>query len=189
MDIKVVENGVYYSCFVEDDNVYAYINKNEDNMNCLDDEQKILKAIYDMWVEDNHFLKSDGYNIPENNPHYGERYYYIENISPNDIIWDDYETPSKVLKRANIKLVCTRMMEETLGISDIVIGINILGSFFIMIDDNTILYFYEKNFDFNYGHFHGKYKLKKNRGQIIRRVQNAIHKNINLVNDLYSVYE
>jgi len=183
IDIKVLENGIYYPCSVEEKDIYMYINENEDNMNCLDDKQKILKAIYEMWAEGECCLCCG--DIPENSPHYREEWHYIENISPNDIVWNDDNTPSDILNRVKIKLKCIRALEETLGIDHIYIGVDLGENFYIGIGNNTSLYFH-KDLSFKDGSFYGKYRIKKNRTAIIERVQNAIHGNINLIKDFYS---
>lgn len=181
INITVVENGFIYACSVEEDDVYMYINENKNIMDCLNDEQKILKAIYEIWLEDNRFLMCWGYDIPENSPHYGEKWYYIENISFNDIKWNDDKVASKVINKNRLKLECTKAMTKELDIysDSCYVGIDIVGNFYIEIKD-ALLYFYKKDLNFKNGYFSGKYRLKKNRG-IINIVHKAVIKNEKLI--------
>lgn len=184
VDIKVLEKGIPYICYVDEDVIFMYIKENEDIMNGLDDEQKFLKAIYKMWTVDKHFLECRSYNIPENSPHYGKKWYCMENISLDDIKWDEDETPSKVLNRILLKAECTVAMAETLGlmVDSCYIGIDIGGNFFIGLE-YVLLYFCNNDLSFKNGDFSGKYRLKKNRADLINTVHKAIIKNENLIRD------
>ena len=54
--------------------------------------------------------------------------------------------------------------------------------------DSSLLYF-DRCFNFIEGNFYGKYRLKKNRGEFIKKIKNAIDKNIQLIRDYYNAWE
>lgn len=183
LDIEVNENGIPYECGVDEYDIFKYIKENENDLRHLNDEQKILKSVYELWLEDKNSLKI--FEIPEISPYYGERFYEIENITLDNIRWIDDMKPSDVLRKQELESECVKVLKESLEVEVLFVDSNIGGNFCIGIDE-SMLYFDNKNFDFVYGSFHGKYRLKKNRPEIIKKAQEAICKNIDLIRNYCS---
>ena len=187
--IKVNENGIEYECTVDGYDVYLYIKNNQEIMSDLTDEQKILRAIYELWIEDEFFIKC--FDIPENSPCYGKRWCSMENISRDDIkLSDEFyndKSPTKILNKCRLNLECEEAMKNTLEADSCYVGISCGGMFYIGID-SSLLYF-DRCFNFIEGNFYGKYRLKKNRGEFIKKIKNAIDKNIQLIRDYYNAWD
>lgn len=179
IDIEVTEKGIPYVCSVEENNIFKYIKENKNDLRHLDDEQKILKAIYEIWLEDKGFVEAWDDDIPETSPYYGEKVYKIKNLSLDNIRWIDDRKPSDILRKKELESECKKVLEEALEICLRYVDLDIVGNFYICIDETT-LYFDSKNYVFLSGNFHGKYRLKKNRQEVIEKVQNAICKNMKL---------
>lgn len=180
IDVKVFENGVPYEIFVDKDKVFNYIETNKKEMNCLNDEEKVIKAIYELWIKRKPFLS---FLVD------GKQFYISDEISLNDILWnDDSLTPSEFLNQETIKLDCKNKIEEILyeklGEKCEYVEIDLSGNFYIS-TTSSLLYFDIKSLNYIFGYFYGKFRSKKNKKFLIGEVQNAIHKNINIIKDLY----
>ena len=190
IDIKVLENEIPYICSIDERDVYMQIKGNEDTMKCLIDEKKIVKAIYEMWLEDELLLYCLGYSIPVDSPDYGENIHHIEGISLNDIYWIEKETPSKILKRERIRLLCNSAIAEALEIEYCMSGVDASMNFIITTKYGT-LHFSSKTFEFYFGGFDNDeytYISRKEKKEVIKKIQMAILENRNLVTEFLNTY-
>lgn len=189
VDIKVSENGFLYLCSLEEHYVYEYIKENKDYIDCVD-EERFLKAVYEMWAEGSLKLRADGDGIPNNSPDYGSIWgHEIKSISLSDISWaeSNYRTPLEFLNTEKARDECKTAIEKSLGSCVEYVGIDIGGSFYVGIK-NASLYFTFEDLSFKSGEFYGEYRLRKNRIALIEKVHNAICNNIKLVKDFYCTY-
>ena len=187
MYINIVEDGITYNHRVSQEDVLEYIKNNENTMRELNDEQKILKAIYEKRCEDKLFFLIRQCDIPEKSPHYGENSYIIENISPDDIKWgENYYSPTEILNIWRIKEECLSLIRKELEVDDIYIDIS--GYFCVCIGNDRFC-FDNKNFNFVNGMFLSKYRLKNDRLEFIERIQNVIYKNLKIFNDYCNAHK
>lgn len=176
--LKLNINGEEYVHEIYSDEYFIckYIFDNPNIFSGLSEKNKIIKSFYCLYSDEEMFIyNSDTREIINNNN---------APILENDIKWIENESddPREILLLAEKQINCEKCFRDYLG-EDCVIGVGVERSFYLLHEHCDIRFSISDLRTITSGEYEGKYRLKKNRAELISRIRNVIESNYDIVRD------